>query len=381
MVKNSWRLFLMVLCGCMTCGVPALSHAAYGSRDYLDLHPPGWISSKAVCVNGRGDVAGYGVTSQGERGFLWSAGHYTILLPPGASSARANWVNGRGDVAGTAYDAEGNPRAFLFRSGVYVDPTPGSAFSEALYVGDDGVVTGRGEGGGFVAGGGDVSVSPAFTSIVGRTPGGELLGHADNVARLYVPGKGYLDLVLPGGDSASPGRLNEKGLVTFSSPVKGVEKGCVYSGGFIILMTPPGWTSSRATAINNLSEVAGYGDGPQGRRGFLRIGADYEEISYPGWTSTAAESVNDLGQVAGSGETGSGETHAFLSSPASLAVIANDPGNGGGLSAGGGCSMTAGRGTPVSAAGIFNLLLLFSPIVFPVARLLRRRRAPSSAGR
>ena len=373
MVKNSWRLFLMILCACMTCGVPALSHAAYGSRDYVDLHPPGWLSSKALCVNGRGDVAGYGVTSQGERGFLWSAGRYTILIPPGASSSRATWVNNRGDVAGTAYDAEGNPHAFLFRNGEYVDPTPGWAYSEALYVGEDGVVTGSGEGGGFVAGDDGISVSPAFTTIVGRNSNGELLGHADNVARLYIPGKGYLDLVLPGGDSASPGRVNEKGLVTFSSPVKGVEKGCVYSGGFIILMTPPGWTSSRATAINNLSEVAGYGDGPQGRRGFLRAGADYEEIGYPGWASTAAESVNDLGQVAGSGENGSGETRAFLSSPESLAVVANDPGNGGGISAGGGCSVTPGRGEPVSTAGVFNILLLLSPIGVPVARALSRR--------
>jgi len=370
MSKTGRRLSLMILLASLAYGGPA--YAVYGPRDYADLHPAGWLSSKAVCVNARGDVAGYGMTTQGGRGFLWSAGRFTILLPPGAGSCTVSWVNNGGEVAGTAFDAEGAPHAFLFRNGEYTDPTPGWAYSEALYVGEDGAVTGRGELGAFVASGGQVSVPPAFTAVVARTSTGVLLGNSDNVALLYVPGKGYQSLSLPGGDSASPGRVNEKGLATFSSPVKGVEKGCVYSGGFFIFMTPPGWSSSRARSINNLSEVAGSGDSPQGRKGFLRSGPEYEDIAYPGWGATEAESINDRGQVAGSGETGAGDTHAFLSSPASLAATANDPGSGSAMSAGGGCGMTPGRGEPVSVAGIFNLLLLLSPMAYCFARSLRR---------
>jgi probable HAF family extracellular repeat protein len=365
------RLFPMILAAILACGSPA--HAAYGQRAYTDLHPQGWRSSKAVCVNALGDVAGFGMTSMGQRGFLWSAGRHAILLPPGASSSTVSWVNSRGDVAGTAFDATGTPHAFLFREGEYVDPTPGWAHSEALYVGEDGAVTGRGELGGFVADGGRIAIPSEFTAVVSRTSAGVLLGKADNVVLLYVPGEGNLNLYLPGGDSPSPGRVNEKGLATFSAPVGGQEKGCVYAGGFIIFMTPPGWLSSRAASINGLSEVAGSGDSPNGRRGFLRIGSEYEEIAYPGWVATEAESVNDLGQVAGSGETGSGETHAFLSSPASLAAITSDPGSGGLVAAGGGCGMTPGRDAPFTGTGILSILVLLSPLAYLSGRSLRRK--------
>jgi probable HAF family extracellular repeat protein len=348
--------------------------AGYGARTYVDLNPPGWLSSKAVCVNDGGEVAGYGVTPDGTRGFLWSAGRFTTLLPPGAVSCTVSWMNGKGDVAGTAVNAAGKAHAFLYSNGEYLDPTPGWDHSEAFYVGEDGAVTGKGSLGAFVATAGGISIVPAFQAVVGRNSSGALLGNGDNVALLYIPGKGTLYLLPPGGESASPGRMNEKGLVTFSSSAQGVEKGYVYSGGFMIFMTPPGWTSSKAASINGNSEVAGYGNSPQGERGFLRSGSEYEEIAYPGWGATRPESVNNLGQVAGAGETGSGETRAFLSSPASLSAVGSDTGSGGGVSAGGGCTMAPVRKEPVSASELCNLLLLVSPIAVLLARSLRRER-------
>jgi probable HAF family extracellular repeat protein len=353
--------------------LPGVAHSAYGPRLYVDIHPPGWFSSKAVCVNARGQTAGNGMTPQGERGFLWSAGQHAILLPPGARSSRVSWVNDRGDVAGTAFDAEGTPHAFLFRNGEYADPAPGWRSSEALFVGKDGVVTGTGELGGFVSGGGTVSTPPSFSSIVGRTSAGVLFGTGDNVARMFIPDKGYLSLLPPGGETASPGRMNENGLATFSAPDQGVEKGYVFSGGFMIFMTPPGWTSSVAESINILGEVAGFGDGPQGRRGFLRSGIDYEVISCPECVSTQAESINDFGEVAGSGETVSGETHAFFSYPASVSITAMEPSSTGGISGGGGCSTVSRAGEPVSASGVANFLSLLCPMGFLLARRRMRR--------
>ena len=379
MSKNCWKAILTYLIASLACGASA-ALAGYGERNYTDLHPPGWLSSKAVCVNDEGEVAGYGITPEGSRGFLWSAGRFTTLLPPGAASCTVNWMNGSGAVAGTAYDAAGIAHAFLYRNGEYLDPTPGWGHSEAFYVGEDGAVTGKGSLGAFVASEDGILIVPAFQAVVGRNSGGVLLGNGDNVALLYIPGKGTLYLLAPGGESATPGRMNEKGLVTFSSSVQGVERGYVYSGGFMIFMTPPGWTSSRAASINGHSEVVGYGNGPQGERGFLRSGPEYEEIAYPGWGATRPESVNDLGQVAGSGENGSGETRAFLSSPSSLSVAASDAGNAGGLAAGGGCTMAPAGGEPVSASGLCNLLLLVSPMAVLLARSLRRYRETGSWG-
>jgi probable HAF family extracellular repeat protein len=355
-------------------GCPVLAQSAYGPRLYVDIHPLGWLSSTAVCVNAAGHAVGNGVTSQGERGFRWAAGRYEMVLPDGAAASRVAWVNDRGDIAGTAFDAEGTPHAFLFRDGRYLDPTPGWRFSEALFVDRDGLVTGTGEHGGFVSGNGVVSTPSSFTSIVGRTPTGVLFGNADNVARMYIPEKGYLTLVPPGGDAVSPGRMNDKGLATFSASERGVEKGYVFSGGFMIFMTPPGWTSSVAASINSLGEVAGYGDGPDGRKGFLRSGLDYEVISCPEFAAMEANSVNDFGEVAGSGVTASGETHAFFSYPVSASAPANGSTGVETTSAGGGCSAVPSAAGQAPADAVANVLLFLFPVGLPLARRVVRRR-------
>jgi hypothetical protein len=373
---NAWKNILVLVIACIAGAAASPVIAGYGERVYTDLHPPGWISSEAVSVNERGEVAGHGITAAGGRGFLWSSGRFTELLPPGAVSCTVAWMSGRGEIAGTAIDGSGTPRAFVYRDGGYVDPVPGWGYSEAYHIGDDGTVTGKGEGGAFVASAGGISTVPAFTAVVARNTRGDLLGIGDNAALLYIyrPGQGYLNVIPPGAESVSPGRINEQGQMTFSSSTQGVVKGYVYAGGFLIFMTPPGWSSSKAASINGHSEVVGFGDSPQGERGFLRSGGDYEEIAYPGWLATRPVSVNDLGQAAGSGETGSGESHAFLSSPASLNVTASGAAIGGDVAAGGGCSVATGRPATASTAGVCNLVLMLSPMGYFLARSLRKVR-------
>ncbi len=341
------------------------------SYTYLDLHPPGWVESHATSVNALGEVAGYGISGSGERGFLWSAGMNTELLPPGATGARAAWVNGRGDVAGTAVIG-GRTRAFLYSGGIYQDPTPGWTFSEAAFVSEDGAVTGSGEFGAYISRNGVPVLLPGFTVAVGANAAGQLLGSAENTARLFLPGTGYLDVNPPGASVAVPRGLNESGLVAVSSLQENSEKGFVYSGGFYIFMTPPGWSSSNAMAINNSSTVVGYGVSPAGRRSFIRAGASYEELAFPGWIATEAVSLNDAGQVAGSGETASGETHAFMASPADVAAPVGGSGGASGEKSGGGCAMSAGgaRSSSINASAI-NLLVLFSPLLTLLARRKR----------
>lgn len=356
-------------------GLP-FAKSAYGSYSFIDIHPAGWVESHAVCVNAWGEVAGYGVTASGERGFLRSGGGITEILPPGASGARAFWVNGQGDVAGTAVIG-GRSRAFLYRGGAYLDPTPGWAFSEALHVGEDGTVSGTGEFGAYVYRNGVVELLPGFSVAVGANAAGQILGSAENTAKLFLPGKGYMNIRPPGADFAVPRGINESGLVAVSSVESDSEKGFVYSGGFYVFMTPPGWSSSNAMAINNNAQVVGYGDSPAGRRSFLRTGAAYEEISFPGWTATEAVSVNDLGQVSGSGETAAGETHAFVASSESVPITTG--GGTAGAAGGGGCSMVTGRsGAPVSAASALSLFLLFSPLL--ALGLRSRLKRPASHG-
>lgn len=342
-----------------------------GYDEFIDIHPEGWTESVAVCINARGDVTGHGATGQGERGFLWSGGAGSEILPPGADSARASWINGRGDIAGTSVTG-GIFHAFLLKDGKYLDPTPGWAFSTAVFVGEDGTVAGSGEFGAYISRDGVTEILPGFTAILGGNSAGQLIGTKDNTAMLYVPEQGYRDLTPPSTAEALPNAINEAGLVALTSSSGGIQKGFVYSGGWYIQMTPPGWETSQASAINNSASVVGFGDFLGTRQSFVRTGGDYEFIAFPGWTATEAVSLNDLGQVAGSGRTASGERHAFVASPAGMSqsvASGQEPA----AASGGGCAMAsgaAGRGTPIGSA--VNLAILGSPLLVLFGRRFRK---------
>ncbi len=349
-----------------------VSAPAFSGYDgFVDIHPAGWTETSAVCINASGNVVGYGATGQGERGFLWSGGTVTEILPPGADSARVSWINGRGDIAGTAVTG-GIPHAFLRKDGKYLDPTPGWAFSTAVFVGEDGIVAGSGEFGAYISRNGATEILPGFTAIFGANSAGQVIGRKDNAARLYIPGKGYLDVTPPLANEAFPGTINESGLVALTSSSGGVQRGFVYSGGWFILMTPEGWEMSQATAVNNNAAVVGFGDFLGTRQSFVRTGASYDYIAFPGWAATEATSLNDLGQVAGSGRTASGERHAFVASPAGMSQ-ADTPAQGSASSSGGGCVMVpgaAGGGTP--AGSVANVAILASPLLVLFGRRFRK---------
>ncbi len=366
------RIPLTIIPLLLFCG-PAVA----GYDSFTDIHPAGWTESAALCINARGDVAGYGATAQGERGFVWSGGTVAAILPPGADSARAAWINRSGDIAGTAVTA-GVPHAFVLRGGNYLDPTPGWAYSTAVFVGDDGIVAGSGEYGAYISRNGVTEILPGFSAVQGGNLAGELIGTNDNAARLYVPGKGYFDLTPPTAAEAFPNVINESGLVAITSLLGGSEKGFVYSGGWFIQMTPSGWESSRATAINNVAAVVGFGDAPGIRQSFVRNGGDYEFIAFPGWTATEAVSLNDLGQVAGSGLTSSGARHAFVASPSGVsAASASVPGSE--TPGGGGCAMIPGAaGRATSAGSAVNVAILASPLLLLLGRRVRKQGRPSA---
>ena len=331
---------------------------------YEDIHPTGWIDSRVTCLNGRGEAVGSGTTASGERGFLWSSGRITEILPRGADSAKAVCINDSGEIAGT-FVKDGSRHAFFMRGAVYIDPTPGWAYSEAAYLGEDGTVGGNGEFGAFASRAGAVEVFPGFSAIMAGNSSGEIVGMGwDDTALLYIPKQGYRDLTPPGTGCASPRWINENGRVAVNSLQSGVDRGFVFSDPFFVSMTPPGWSSSNAMAVNNLEMVAGSGDSPEGRRSFLRRGGTYETLSFPGWKATEAAAINDLGQVGGAGTTATGETHAFVASPAG-ASAAEFPAT----APSGGCAVVPqvqGKEMPVSTA---RCLMLLIPLL-----LLRVRR-------
>lgn len=365
--KGIWRsLFPLFVFLCL---LP--SNALGESYQYTDIHPAGWIDSRVLCISGLGEVVGFGTTDSGERGFLWSAGKITEILPPGADSARAVWINDSGEIAGT-WVKDGVRHAFLLVGTTYLDPTPGWGFSEATYVGEDGVVGGTGEFGAFVSRDGVVEIFPGFSVVAAGNSSGELVGNGNDTARLYLPDQGYRDLTPPGTTSAVARSINENGRVAVNSRQSGNDRGFVFSDPFFISMTPPGWTSSHVAAVNNLETVAGYGDSTEGIQSFLRSGGTYEFLSFPGWETTEAAAVNDLGQVAGAGTTASGATHAFVASPpGASAEQAPGPGSSGGCTV-----VPRGADNKAQGSAAWTLMTLVFPLLLLRGRGRNRRATP-----
>ncbi len=98
-----------------------------------------------------------------------------------------------------------------------------------------------------------------------------------------------------------------------------------------------GGTESRGNAINNLGQVVGSSDTPDGttHRAFRTaansvINAATDDLGTLGGSSSTALDINDLGQTVGSSTTASGETHAFLTDANSAIDADNDLGTLGG---------------------------------------------------
>jgi hypothetical protein len=361
MRKTFWAIAAILLAALHG---PAAAEEAYR---YADLHPAGWRWSEAVTVNAAGDVAGFGLSAEGVRGFLWSGGRLTVVMPPGATEARVVGMNGNGVVVGTAC-IDGNPRAFAYHDGHYGFPAQDWVRSEAGSVGEDGTVYGTGALGAFAERDGEIEVFPFFSAIAGSNSSGILVGDGDNTARILKPGQGYVSINPPGAISSETHGINESGFVALTSIQASGPRGYVYREGFFVLMTPPGWRSSSVMSINNGGEAVGFGESPTGRKGFRRSGATYTDIQFPGWTSTQAVSINDRSQVAGTGVAPDGESHAFLASPAGGGSASDEaPGQ---AASGGGCAVARG----MRCGNGPDLAILVAFLSFAVRRTRNRRR-------
>ena len=133
----------------------------------LGAPPSGPAFSEAVDVNDSGQVAGWGVTSDGSnQAFLWSAAAGTVIL----GSFTAVDLNARGQVAGYGPGADGSLHAFSWTAGTgTVDIGPG--FANA--VSDRGDVVGQGQ---FVADGRTVRRAFLWNAADGMVNLGTVVG-------------------------------------------------------------------------------------------------------------------------------------------------------------------------------------------------------------
>ena len=114
----------------------------------VELPGLGGVHSRALAMNGQGQVAGWAMDAQGRhRAVLWRDGVAVDLGTLGGAESEAQAINSRGQVAGWSLDAQGRRRAFLWRGQGMLDlGTLGGGQAEATaLVGNANIVAGSAE--------------------------------------------------------------------------------------------------------------------------------------------------------------------------------------------------------------------------------------------
>jgi probable HAF family extracellular repeat protein len=153
----------------------------------------------------------------------------------------------------------------------------------------------------------------------------QVIGSDGGQAFLYdasTNGTKYLG-TLPGHNTSSASDINDSGQVVGTSATLGND-GYSYQNQHAFLYdsanemkdlgTLPGYTDSRATAMNNSGQVVGYSYTPneQNYHAFLYEDGEMKDLGTLGGNRSYAYDINNSGQVVGYSYTASGQSHAFL---------------------------------------------------------------------
>ena len=102
-------------------------------RELTLLAVPGARSAEATDINNLGQIVGNFTDASGaDRGFLFSAGTYTVIDRPGYANGgtRLGGINDAGSIVGSSYDYS-NPFSFIYRNGSFEDFTADNRYTVA----------------------------------------------------------------------------------------------------------------------------------------------------------------------------------------------------------------------------------------------------------
>jgi len=303
-----------------------LSCASCIDDKYIELlNPPGFIFSRPVGINNKGDVIGVWFNRiNRETSFLYRDGKYTRLLPPGWKWAEALYINDNGEVAGNGYvDDTTSSKGFLYSNGQYTELLPpGWNWATTNGLNDNGEVVGFGEDGTtiklFLYSNGQYAEflpplpyflhfrKPLDINNHGTVVG--TLGYANDERRtafIYKDGA-YTALLPPGSDNASALHIDDNGVVLIQSgtgPDPDVlDKYYIYRDGEYIELRPPGLSYLRPTNFSDSGAIIGQGsDGINPDIKFIYKDGEFAVLSPPGLRDIRYTAINDNGMVFGWG--------------------------------------------------------------------------------
>ena len=239
---------------------------------------PGFTFNSGQGINDAGVVVGI----SGAEAVRWDGTTVTGLgFLPGGTFSYANGINNSNVIVGYADDTSGNMRAVTFSGGVATALNlPGTGYSLANAVSNSGIIVG------------ESSVNPD-----GINP----------IAFRYSNGVATQISLFGGGTRSYALGVNDAGTVVgFGNSVLG-ERGFVATGNSpMSIGVLPGFTGSRARAINNFGVVVGSVSKPGEGRAVIFSGGVLTDLnsllpSGSGWTLLEATGINDAGQITGSG--------------------------------------------------------------------------------
>ncbi len=237
----------------------------YGASNYAGIYHGGGASNSGQIAS---SVRPWSGTDVGWQASLWTKGKWQELPPlPGAVQSMAYAVNQQGDVVGESGVGYGLGQAVLWKSSIVraLGQIKGYPYSVATSVNNRGQVVGR------------AYPKDDADALWWARPAHAFLWEGTTMRDLGVP---------------------------------------------------PGCTTSRASAINNLGQVVGWAlTRTQARHAFLwKRGIMHDLGTLPGGHFSAAIAINDKGQIAGESDDITGKNHTILWENGQLHDLGSPPG-------------------------------------------------------
>jgi len=262
--------------------------------------PPGLPSHdfnipRVFGINDCGAVVGTLRTSAGDipsRWFIYDRGHFNVLplADPTDRGGAAVGINNRGEVVGYQHTASNRVMAWLWSNGAYSRLPVSGTSSTALGINAAGIIIGN-----------------RRLRLVRRLLTGQLrskgeLGYVLSHGKVqYLPGFVYA--------------INQQGDAAGGSVSNGQTMATVFNNGIatVILSLP-----SHAVGINSAASVVGsYQPAGYNRKHLFRWSANAGafDLTPGGYISAEAAAINNQGDILGFGETVSGKSEYFLLTP------------------------------------------------------------------
>lgn len=258
-------IFIAALClGCAPAWAGPMSYV------FATLDVPGATSIAAQGINDKGQIVGtFFSQTDGNQGFIYSAGTFTPIIVPGVTTD-AYSINNAGVVVGTNFIYEnGNLSTF---------GAPGN-FSLLTGINNEGQIVGETNGIPYLYSGGTSTQLNAFSQALGINDAGQIVGWTGHSLGLLDTGGVLTTFQVPGGVGTVAYDINDHGVIVgdYYDCLSGCpERGFVLSNGVFTTVDAPGAGpgGTGVEGINNKGDIVGFFYNAEGEtEGFVAIPA------------------------------------------------------------------------------------------------------------